>query len=176
MDSGWSRRADRFSRTYGSPKRSGREDHSLRLVLDRRSKGRSNPQPVTMHGIRALGADEIARDCYHPATLVRYVQVCLVNVRHRHVDVLEKRHPFSRWKRAIRSGSEASAAGSTFTATSRFSLVSVARYTSPIPPTPIWAVISYGPRRVPGVRPKLAWIIRTGRSFTAAERIATPLT
>ena len=28
--------------------------------------------------------------------------------------------------------------------------VSVARYTSPIPPTPIWAVISYGPRRVPG--------------------------
>ena len=27
--------------------------------------------------------------------------------------------------------------------------VSVARYTSPIPPTPIWAVTSYGPRRVP---------------------------
>ena len=24
--------------------------------------------------------------------------------------------------------------------------------TSPMPPTPIWAVISYGPRRVPGVR------------------------
>ena len=36
------------------------------------------------------------------------------------------------------------------TATSRFSFVSVARYTSPIPPTPIWAAISYGPRRVPG--------------------------
>ena len=26
---------------------------------------------------------------------------------------------------------------------------------SPIPPTPIWAVIAYGPRRVPGVRAKL---------------------
>ena len=35
-------------------------------------------------------------------------------------------------------------------ATCRARLVSVARYTSPIPPTPIWAVTSYGPRRVPG--------------------------
>ena len=34
-------------------------------------------------------------------------------------------------------------------ATCRARLVSVARYTSPIPPTPIWAVTSYGPRRVP---------------------------
>ena len=40
-------------------------------------------------------------------------------------------------------------------ATARFRLVSVALYTSPIPPTPISAAISYGPRRVPGVRAKL---------------------
>jgi hypothetical protein len=39
-------------------------------------------------------------------------------------------------------------------ATARFRFVSVARYTSPIPPTPICAVTSYGPRRVPGVRAK----------------------
>ena len=31
------------------------------------------------------------------------------------------------------------------------SLVSRARYTSPMPPTPILAAISYGPRRVPAV-------------------------
>ena len=36
----------------------------------------------------------------------------------------------------------------------RFRLVSVARYTSPMPPTPIWAVTSYGPRRLPGARDK----------------------
>ena len=36
-------------------------------------------------------------------------------------------------------------------ATARFRLLSVALYTSPIPPTPIWAVTSYGPRRVPAV-------------------------
>ena len=30
----------------------------------------------------------------------------------------------------------------TLIATSRFSFVSLARYTSPMPPTPIWAVIS----------------------------------
>ena len=39
-------------------------------------------------------------------------------------------------------------------ATSRPSLVSFAFHTSPIPPTPIWAVTSYGPRRVPGVSAK----------------------
>jgi hypothetical protein len=38
----------------------------------------------------------------------------------------------------------------TFTATSGPSLVSLARYTSPMPPTPIWAGSSYGPSRVPG--------------------------
>ena len=55
-------------------------------------------------------------------------------------------------ERASRSGSEATASGSTLIATWRFRFVSVARYTSPIPPTPICAVTSYGPRRAPGVR------------------------
>ena len=44
--------------------------------------------------------------------------------------------------------------GSTLTATVRFRLVSVARYTSPMPPTPRGETISYGPRRVPGCRGK----------------------
>src|SRR5262245_14587173 len=39
-------------------------------------------------------------------------------------------------------------------ATARFRLVSVARYTCPMPPSPICAETSYGPRRVPGVRAK----------------------
>ena len=58
----------------------------------------------------------------------------------------------SRSKRASRSGSCAKASGRILIATCRPRLVSVARYTSPMPPTPIWAVISYGPRRVPAVR------------------------
>jgi len=53
----------------------------------------------------------------------------------------------SRSKRARRSGSCANAAGRTLIATSRPSLVSFARYTSPIPPTPMAAVISCVPRR-----------------------------
>src|SRR5262245_25728331 len=57
----------------------------------------------------------------------------------------------SRWKRARRSGSAATICGRTLMATWRLRFVSVARYTSPIPPTPIWAVTSYGPRRVPGI-------------------------
>lgn len=40
-------------------------------------------------------------------------------------------------------------------ATWRPSVVSVARYTCPIPPSPMGAAISYKPRRVPGVRDKL---------------------
>ena len=47
----------------------------------------------------------------------------------------------SRWKRSIRSASAVTSAGSTLSATSRPSLVSVARYTSPIPPAPIAAVM-----------------------------------
>src|SRR5215510_10617634 len=56
----------------------------------------------------------------------------------------------SRSKRANRSGSVANVSGSTLTATSRCSRVSRARYTSPIPPAPMAATISYGPRRAPG--------------------------
>ena len=41
------------------------------------------------------------------------------------------------------------ACGRTFSATSRSSLVSRARYTSPIPPSPILAMTEYGPRVVP---------------------------
>ena len=37
-------------------------------------------------------------------------------------------------------------------------LVSVAHYTSPMPPTPIWAVISYGPRRVPASQSHDKWL------------------
>ena len=47
---------------------------------------------------------------------------------------------------------QANTSGRIFSATSRPSRVSRARYTSPMPPTPIWAWTSYGPRRVPGER------------------------
>jgi hypothetical protein len=47
----------------------------------------------------------------------------------------------NRWKRSSRSGLEAISAGSTFRTTSRPSFVSVARYTSPIPPAPMAAGI-----------------------------------
>src|ERR1700693_3466777 len=62
-----------------------------------------------------------------------------------------------------RSASDASSAGSTLIATSRRSLGSFARYTSPIPPAPMGARISYGPSREPAVRDTLAGII--GRSL-----------
>ncbi len=39
-----------------------------------------------------------------------------------------------------------------YAATSRSSFVSRARYTSPMPPSPILAVTAYGPRVVPGWR------------------------
>src|SRR5262245_32936458 len=55
-----------------------------------------------------------------------------------------------RSKRARRSPSWAKASGRILIATSRWSFVSRARYTSPMPPAPIWSVISYGPSRVPG--------------------------
>src|SRR6266581_906779 len=50
------------------------------------------------------------------------------------------------------SRSEATCPGSTLIATSRPSRVSRARYTSPMPPFPMGARISYGPRRVPAER------------------------
>src|SRR6266850_7113400 len=55
-------------------------------------------------------------------------------------------------KRATRSASVANSGGRSFNATSRPSLVSRARYTSPMPPAPSGATISYGPSFVPEVR------------------------
>src|SRR2546426_10630719 len=52
--------------------------------------------------------------------------------------------------RARRSGSDATDVSRTLMATSRQSFVSRARYTSPMPPAPRGAAISYVPRRVPG--------------------------
>ena len=49
-------------------------------------------------------------------------------------------------------------------ATWRFSLVSVARYTCPMPPSPSKAVTSWTPRRVPGVSAKSDAIIWAGRT------------
>ena len=56
----------------------------------------------------------------------------------------------SRLNRARRSASCANAEGSVLSATSRPSLVSRARKTSPIPPAPSDETISYSPSRVPG--------------------------
>src|SRR6516225_2443292 len=53
-------------------------------------------------------------------------------------------------KRATRIASFENDAGSTFSATSRPSAGSRARYTSPMPPEPIGSTISYDPNRVPG--------------------------
>src|SRR3954468_20038198 len=57
----------------------------------------------------------------------------------------------SRSKRALRSGSEERCEERTLIATVRSSRVSRARYTSPIPPAPSGATISYGPSFVPDV-------------------------
>src|SRR5215469_2405910 len=54
----------------------------------------------------------------------------------------------SRSNRCLRTGSEEKCAGRTLMATVRSSRVSRARYTSPIPPAPNGATISYGPSRV----------------------------
>ncbi len=51
----------------------------------------------------------------------------------------------SRLKRATRSGSDANVGGRTLMATCRPSAVSVARYTSPMPPAPSSDSIRYGP-------------------------------
>src|SRR5262244_242898 len=55
----------------------------------------------------------------------------------------------SRRKRVTRSASRENSSGRILIATSRLSLVSRARYTSPIPPFPRRAVISSEPSRVP---------------------------
>src|SRR5215467_3493528 len=51
----------------------------------------------------------------------------------------------SRWNRLTRSASRENSSGRILIATSRFSFVSRARYTSPIPPLPSKAVISCDP-------------------------------
>jgi hypothetical protein len=60
--------------------------------------------------------------------------------------VLRVRNALRRLASAVNSG------GRSFSATSRPSLVSRARYTSPIPPAPSGATTSYGPSFVPKVR------------------------
>ena len=52
----------------------------------------------------------------------------------------------------MRSPSSVNASGRIFSATSRLSFVSRARYTSPMPPAPRAVRISYGPIRDPKVR------------------------
>src|ERR1019366_6351606 len=63
----------------------------------------------------------------------------------------EARTCASRWKRAISGVSRANSCRITFSATSRPSFESAARYTSPVPPVPSGDRISYGPSLVPAV-------------------------
>ena len=69
----------------------------------------------------------------------------------------------------MRSASRANASGRTFSATSRPSFASRARYTSPIPPAPMAPVISYGPSLLPALstRSLLSLVISAGRSDAA---------
>src|SRR5262245_4080526 len=73
----------------------------------------------------------------------------------------------SRPKRPRRSGSAANRSRSTLMATSRFSFVSRAQYTSPIPPEPSADLISYAPRREPEVR----GMTRFGSYATLSNRL-----
>ncbi len=72
-------------------------------------------------------------------------------------------------KRCRRSVSRAKDSGRIFKATSRPNRVSRARYTSPMPPAPSGATISYGPTLVPEVR-----AIRT--AYYSREHAALTLT
>src|SRR6266496_1896502 len=79
----------------------------------------------------------------------------------------------SRVNRTSRSASLAKRSGSTLIATSRFSFVSRARYTSPMPPAPRAETISYGPSRWPGVRANCRGLYGRGDSadgITPVER------
>src|ERR1700693_990340 len=75
----------------------------------------------------------------------------------------------SRSNRCRTSGEDDRCDGRTLIATVRSSRVSLARYTSPIPPTPIAETISYGPSREPGDSGKV------GRLYFARRR-QKPLT
>src|SRR3954452_2942638 len=58
----------------------------------------------------------------------------------------------SRWKRSSVWPETVIPSGRTLMATTRSRRVSMARYTSPMPPEPSGAMISYGPRRAPADR------------------------
>jgi hypothetical protein len=85
---------------------------------------------------QVLVLDELHHERAHAARFFQAVDV-------RDIGMIEGRErPASRVNRAKRSGSLAKASGSTFSATSRLSFVSCARYACPMPPSPIWAVTS----------------------------------
>src|SRR5664280_439760 len=72
-------------------------------------------------------------------------------------------------KRATRPWSWKNSSVSTFSATSLPSFVSFARYTSPMPPAPSGARISYGPRRAPAASVKRLFSSRTPRTVDAGD-------
>src|ERR1700746_1479605 len=83
----------------------------------------------------------------------------------------------SRSKRCLRTGSLERCAGRILTETVRAHRLSLARYTSPIPPAPSGPTISYGPSFVPEMRGII------GRDYTAANpcrrnsgRVREPIT
>src|SRR5437660_2779231 len=82
----------------------------------------------------------------------------------------------SRVNRATRSGSPAKAAGRILIATSRLSVASRARYTSPIPPAPSGPTTSYGPSFACGLSTSMAHpsrlALREERGDAFAEIVA----
>src|SRR5262250_2907907 len=76
----------------------------------------------------------------------------------------------SRSKRRFRTGSVENCAGRILMATLRSNRVSLARYTSPIPPAPRAATISYGPNFAPFFNATTARIIVLQESATKRER------
>src|ERR1017187_5810503 len=72
-------------------------------------------------------------------------------------------------KRATRPWSWKNSSVSTFSATSLPSFVSFARYTSPMPPAPSGARISYGPRRAPAASVKRPSSSRIPRTLDAGD-------
>src|ERR1035438_6601896 len=72
-------------------------------------------------------------------------------------------------KRATRPWSWKNSSVSTFSATSLPSFVSFARYTSPMPPAPSGARISYGPRRAPAASVKQLSSSRAPRTVDARD-------
>ena len=81
----------------------------------------------------------------------------------------------SRSNRARALGSPATSPGSTFSATARSRRVSRALYTSPMPPDPRGARISYGPRRAPRMRAKLCGLYARRRILPRNADLTTNL-